>query len=306
MSASKKKAGLLAFGLFLLVFDVFAQNPSNPSPNIPRRFHIINLSLPKTGTASMAGIFSGYRAGEEFQHKEAVDHILDWRQGLIDGPALDAFLLARDKASQLEFDSTSFLGMASERVIPLFPNDKFVLCVRDGRDWIVSFVGMLLEYYGPNPKKAPVSREWSTRYGKTMAPAFDLGAFADPARVGERVRSWLPDFAAFWGRTTLDNLKRMKELPKGRRLVLKTQDISQSLEKIAAFAGVPAASLKAEKSHRNKGAEVATIRDALGVEAVAAAVKPWQEKVDAALAEFGITPPATGNATPTSPTRLKK
>lgn len=261
-------------------------SPPPPDNSRERPFHIINLSLPKTGTGSIAGLFDRHKSADEFMYIEAVEKILDWREGLIDGATLDRFLLERDAAKKFQVDSASFLALADDRVIPLFPKAKFLLSVRDGEEWIVSFTGMMVDFYGPNQRGKKLSKSWATRYGKAMAPGFTLEAFSDPARLGERVGPLLQDLASFWGRTTLETLQRLRQVPKDRRLVLHTKDLSHSLDRLAEFAGVPVESLNGEKTHRNKGKNLSQIRESLGREAIAEAVKPWQEKIDALLAEY--------------------
>lgn len=289
LAATTFVIGFIALILRVSTAPPFKKLPSSPMTDVlpERSFHIINLSLPKTGTTSIRGIFSRYVSTRgEFMYQESVDKLLDWREGLIDGATLDKFLIERDSINKPHVDSVTFLFLAHNRVINLFPKAKFLLCVRDGEQWIVSFVNMLFDYFGPNQKGRNLNQSWVERYGKVMAPGFTREAFSDLERLKERVGPLLPDLAAFWGQTTLQTLRRLKQVPEDRRLILRTKDLSYSLDKLAKFAGVPIDSLDMKKTHLYKGKKPSQIRKLLGAENTAKAVKPWQEQIDAMLAEY--------------------
>ena len=103
-----------------------------------RKFHIINLSLSKTGSTSIYGIFSRLNSSHEFMNSETTETLFQWQEGKIDTVKLDKFLLDRDQKNKFQVDSSTFLHLAQDRLFYLFPQAKFLLCVRDGQSWITS------------------------------------------------------------------------------------------------------------------------------------------------------------------------
>lgn len=289
--------GVILFSAAVIIYRTYFQD----SPK--RRFHLINLSLPKTGSTSIASIFRNYRSIHEAMHMETVNKVLDWREGKITGEQLDKFLLERDKKAHYpEVDSATFLHFAIDRIVKLFPEAIYLICVRNGDDWIVSIIGNLLQYFGPNglmsddgflppgvlpegylsderPERIYIG-EFALRYAKVFSAKITPKAFRDTAKLRENILPMLDDFARFWGENTLRSLERT---PIKSRLVVRTRDLSKSLDRLARFTGQPPDNFDISDSHKNKDRQAPKIRKLIGEENIARAIKPWQEKIDAEL-----------------------
>lgn len=266
---------------------VRATIPSHPAAYGKRAFQIINLSLPRTGSTSIAGIFDHLGSSHEFMMEQTVMKVLDWREGKLSTEALDEFLRERDQTNEAQVDSTTFLHLAQDRLFALFPNAQYMISVRDGEGWFVSYVDLLVAFAQKDPSAAKEGMGiWAERYGRLMSPSFRGEDFAHPETLGKHLEPALPDYAAYWGHWTVYTLENLKKLPKERRLIIRTKNISQSLDKMASFAGVPVSSLNHERTHLNKRRKVVDVMQIVDAQKLHAAFQPWQAKVDALMKDL--------------------
>jgi len=268
----------------VLLFVSLACRPET----VPKRFHLINLSLPKTGSLSLTAIFGRYRSSHDYLLQETVSRYLDWRQGQFALADVQKFLRYRDQLGNFEVDSATFHYLAMEQVMSTFPEAKFYVSIRNGADWIVSLTEMLHNFYGPGQflEKHGIDKKFVLRYFSHILPGFSPDAFSEIRKFNVSLRHILPVMAELWGRTSLAQLQLVKSLPRERILLVKTEDISHSLTKMAQFAGVPVDTLDSSRTHMHKDFRAAAIRDHIGTEALEKAVRPWQMRVDAALKEL--------------------
>lgn len=252
-----------------------------------RAFHIINLSLPKTGSASLARIFGKYRSFHELAHVESVDFLLDRLAGSRSDQELDAYLLARDAAVRPEFDSATFLHLAVDRLPRIFPEARFIIAIRPCDDWAASFLGMMLEAFGPGGWGGALPAGWVDRYAghvsQTLA-GLDLKSRFAVAASG---RSLAAELAEYWGRRTLDTLAAAQS---ERTLVLDTSALRGSTGSLERFAGVPADSLRSGV-HANRGRAAGDARRLLGEAALAEASAKWDPLVEAAVEQSACIRP---------------
>src|ERR1043166_5506594 len=92
-----------------------------------RRFHAYNVGLPKTGTTSVAGIFSNYRTWHEFLFLETGRAVADWVTGVISDEQLKVFLQERDAIGGLEMDSSSYNHNYAHFLAEIFPQARLRL-----------------------------------------------------------------------------------------------------------------------------------------------------------------------------------
>jgi hypothetical protein len=205
-----------------------------------RRFQVYNVGIPKTGSTSMAGVFSHYRSGHEFKFEETARVLVDHRRSVIDRARLRDFVLWRDEQGQLEMDSASFSFGYIDILVEAFSEARFILTVRDCYSWLDSLLNMILASGTRMP-------EWMLTYSRAV---LDIPITREMIRSREAFVSCLPtlvDFClAFWSRT---NAALLAALPAERTLVLRTEEISDSIGAIAAFVGIPAGSLAPGRSH---------------------------------------------------------
>jgi hypothetical protein len=219
-----------------------------PASLPPRRFHLIGVGLPKTGTTSLAHLFQPFRWGYEFLFPESVERLIAWKGGRFGHERMRRWLALRAEAGALELDSASFNHYFLDILVELHPAARFVYTRRDAVSWTDSFLNMVLShstYLRDHPWP-----EWQLALGRLMAPSFDPGRFASPEHLRPALRSLAEELLGFYARET----PRIEAaLPPERSLVIPTDGLSTSLDTLAEFAGVPRSALNAVGSHANRG-----------------------------------------------------
>jgi hypothetical protein len=213
-----------------------------------RRFHIIGVGLPKTGTTSLALLFRPFRWGQEFLFAESLERLVAWRAGRLDHEGMRRWLAKRAEAGALELDSASFNHYFLDILVELHPAARFVYTSRDAVSWADSFLNMALQYHaylGGHPWP-----EWQLALGRLMAPSFDPGHFATPERLRPELRLLAEELLGFYARETA---RIVTALPPERSLVIPTHGLTTHLDTLAAFAGLPRSALNAAGFHANRG-----------------------------------------------------
>lgn len=205
-----------------------------------RHFRLYVVGLPKTGTVSLCGLFGRYRTAHEFWQWDTSQQIIACRQGRLTRAGLAEFLLRRDAAACVEVDSAHFnrhyIGLLAE----LFPEARFIGLLRDPFSWVSS----LVNYFTVPEVEALESQELPNGL------PFDLplGASEAKAELIRHFERYADTPISFWA----DACRTMlKELPAGRTLIVRTHEISQKLNDLAQFAGVPREMLQDNQAHLN-------------------------------------------------------
>ena len=94
-----------------------------------RRFQAYCVGLPKSGTSSIAGIFSGYVSCHEFMVRETVEHLIRFNRGELSDRQMRSFVRRRDTLGLLEMDSASFNGAYLDFLRDEFPSAKFIFTI---------------------------------------------------------------------------------------------------------------------------------------------------------------------------------
>jgi hypothetical protein len=211
---------------------------------LQRRFRAYNVGIAKSGTTSIAGIFSKYRAAHEFMFPETTKAISDYKAGLISKEEFIAFMRFRDQKGNLEMDSSSFNFNYVDILVDEYPEAKFIATIRDCYSWLDSILNMLLVLD---------IKDWMIDFGSR---SFGISVTRDMISSRENIIRALPHLLdgllKYWvegQQFTLDNL------PMESSLVIRTDEISASLERIAHFLGVSEDSLSPEQSHLFKAAK---------------------------------------------------
>lgn len=250
-----------------------------------RRFHIINMSLPRTGSGSLWGLFSKYRSSHEFMPDETIEAMLAHREKKLARGDLDSFLRKRDAAELLEMDSANFMYLEPENVVADFPEARFYLAVREGKEWIVSFLDLRAANFGSPKRARGTDRRWANRYGRVISPRFDTALFSDRKTLKAHVEPLLPDFADFWGRSTYVSLQALRNLPAERRLIIYKRDLTDSVDMLASLAQIEKSALDLSKVHLNKDVTLKEIENLFGAEKIERSAAPWQKKINEYIAE---------------------
>jgi hypothetical protein len=209
-----------------------------------RRFRAYNVGIAKSGTTSIAGIFSKYRAAHEFMFPETTKAISDYKTDLISKEEFISFLRARDQKGNLEMDSSSFNFNYVDILVDEYPDAKFIATIRDCYSWLDSMLNMLLILD---------IKDWMIDFGsRSFGISVTRDMISSQENIIRAVPHLLDGLLKYWAegqQFTLDNL------PMESSLVIRTDAISESLERIAHFLGVPEDTLSPEQSHLFKAAK---------------------------------------------------
>ncbi len=206
-----------------------------------RRFQAYNVGIVKTGTFSIAGIFSNYRSLCEFKFKETTEMILKFKKGKIAREEFRRCVRKRDNEGILEMDSASFNYFYLDILVEEFPSAKFIFTIRDCYSWVDSLINMFLG----NAVTTDKSNQWIFDYSEF---AYGLGRsiYNNKKRLMRNFNNLIDKLLAYWDLTNREIIKR---LPLERSLIVRTTDISNSVERMADFVGVPRETLIKERSH---------------------------------------------------------
>ena len=99
--------------------EIKAKKPRRTRP-AERSFHLINVSLPKCGSAWLTSLFGNFRAAHEFEHERTNTKILNWRNELISDEELVSFIRSRD-GIRLDVDSCTSMHLIAGSLADWFP-----------------------------------------------------------------------------------------------------------------------------------------------------------------------------------------
>jgi hypothetical protein len=188
-----------------------------------RPCHLICAGLPRSGTTSLFTLFAGQRAGNEYAEAETITKLVAAHEGRLSDPALDRYLLRRDTESTLAMDATSFLHLRLDRIVPLFPEARFVLPIRDPAHWFESYLKMLLRWHDSFSRRGSAPPRWMDAYGGMLFGHFDWDEIAAPEACARNLSEVAGRFLSHWRDATAAALDR---LPEDRRLILRTEALS--------------------------------------------------------------------------------
>lgn len=256
-------------------------------PTAARRFRVYNVGIAKTGTTSIAGIFGRYRSAHEFWFEETVKQVSAWHRGTLSAADLRQYVLRRDREGGLEVDSATFNHHFLPLLIEEFPDSKFIFSIRDCFSWFDSIVTMGL-------KAGTAVPAWMMEYGHFIArETVDHGSIAAPFDIVRVLPDLVDGLFRYWSEM---NTKVLDLLPAGRALIVRTHEISISLDRLALFVGVPRDSLVAVARHSNRAAEKLEILESLDADLVAERYEAHCRKLmERLFPELGFTPGQLGS-----------
>ncbi|MGR5237548.1 sulfotransferase [Vibrio alfacsensis] len=189
----------------------------------PRKTHVFCLGAAKTGTTSIAQIYNGViRSAHEPEVVKTTEQVMANLAKTMSGQQCKTWLKRRDRRLNLELESSHPLGYLSPYLVELFPQAKFIVTIREPKSWLRSRVNFHLN-------KSP--EEW-VRY-RNFIWSRHHQFFAEE-------ETFLKESGLF----SLDSyLKQYSEqyeiifnaIPKERLLVIRTDQISNSVAEISRF-----------------------------------------------------------------------
>jgi len=209
-----------------------------------RSFRVYNVGIAKTGTQSVAGIFANYRSLHELLFADTVEAIARHDRGDLDNSAFRDFVRWRDGLARLDVDSSSYNAHYVDILAHEFADAKFIFVIRDCWSWLDSMLNMVLRI-------GPGMPEWMVEHCRTiLGPDFEPHLGDDELELARRLPGLANAGLAYWARL---NQFVLRSLPMERSLVVRTPELSDSLDRLAEFVGVPVDSLRPELRHVHRG-----------------------------------------------------
>ena len=157
-------------------------------------------------------------------------------------------------------DSASFNHLYLDLLVKNLPKARFILTLRDFKPWFNSYLQMLLLWRRRFSENQSVPR-WQTEYGKFLFGAFDPEDFISQEVLLDRLDPMVENFFRYWVQAHRNLLRFMDP---ERTLVLRTDRISDSVDRIAAFLHIPSHSLARKESHSNRRRMPLSLTGSLG------------------------------------------
>ena len=207
------------------------------------KLQVLGTGLPKTGTTSLSAMFAqDYRAEHE-QGLSILPFVAAYLNGEVEREQVARILFDRVDQLGLEVDVASYLGHFMGPLAERYPDARFVITVRHCVPWTVS----LAHHMVSRPLK-PGSRWKAYREAR-------FGRYSDgfaPQEKGLEALGYYPLSAMlrYWTETTE---RMLAEAPEGRTLVLKTEELGQSIGALSDFLEIPADSLQPAHANRKRG-----------------------------------------------------
>ena len=206
----------------------------------PRRFKVYNVGIERTGTKSIAAIFSNYHSFHEFMWTETIRAILDYSKGGLAAEEFHSFVRDRDTKGMLELDSAGYTFFYLERLVEEFHHAKFIFCIRDCYSWLDSIINTYLQ--GVNDESL-IQEYTSFLFG------VDQRLFEDRQAVTKEFPHHIDGFLSYWAEA---NARIVDALPQERSLTVRTAEISSRVHAMAQLAGVEQRTLVQTASHQNR------------------------------------------------------
>lgn len=166
-------------------------------------------------------------------------------RGDVDAATACDVLRRRDRALWLEMESSTLAGILIEPLLEACPDKRFVLTIRDVYSWFDSWIDQNIN--GPPQPTSP----WAI-LDRVRLRVDDF----EPTRHDEplTVRGF-PPLACYFQLWASHNARVLAAVPPDRLLVVETRNLTPSIPDIAAWAGVGADTLRADRGRLNVATE---------------------------------------------------
>jgi hypothetical protein len=203
-----------------------------------RRLDVCCCGLSKTGTHSLAGIFENYRSAHHPDRDVRLPLAMACLNGEVDDAHATRILRRRDRVLRLEMESSSLAGILIAPLSRACPDKKFILTIRDVYSWCDSWIDHNLNR-PPNPASPWITLDRvRLRVDAVPATKFDAPLLA----------RGLHPLACYFGLWSDHNRRVLETLAPERLLLLETGRIEERFEEIAAWASVPADTLRRDRA----------------------------------------------------------
>lgn len=205
---------------------------------LPRKIHCYCVGAEKTGTTSIYCMFNkNYRSGHEIDHRQTIQLAIDYLEGDISPKKAATVLRARDRELNLEIESAHYLAYISDILADTFNEAKFIVTIREPYSQLESRL---------NWHHSTTHPSWNSYYDYFLAKRHTgFKKKEDPLKEFNlySLDTYLQDYS--------DHYKHINEnIPRNRRLLIKTQNLNSSPQVIASFLNVPEKSIQIYHSNK--------------------------------------------------------
>lgn len=208
----------------------------------PKHHNILCIGMPKSGTTSIANLFSnGYRyehEGERFKH---VHKISSHHLKTISDSQYQKYLLGRAHRLWLDIESNCFLGYRPDIVYRAFPDAKYILTIREPYSWLNSIFDNNINF--------PVTKGYTEKLWHEFFFKPTHYKFPDEELILKESNLYPIDaYLNYWVNA---NKSAIDSIPSSQLLILNTNQISNKLTSIANFVGIKKDSLNKNRTRMN-------------------------------------------------------
>lgn len=221
------KLNQLARKLNYWATPIYDTLPSWCFPESHPKFKAYCVGMAKTGTVSIHIMFSrNYQSAHEPESRFLIHKIVAFMEGRIDKAELTKYVKHRSLRLRLEMDSSHLNYFLLDILVNEFKEARFILTIRDCYSWLDSLINHQLFR-----TRAPYWHKLDQYRFKT-----DQFRHSQPEKVlADNNLYPLDSYFSSWKE---HNTKVLTTVPKDRLLVVKTHEISHSIDKIQSFIGI--------------------------------------------------------------------
>lgn len=180
-----------------------------------------------------------FRAEHEYMLMPTLSAVIGHAKGEMTRSQFVEFVVQRDASGALDVDAAGFHFLYADVLLDLHPRARFILTIRDCYSWLNSCIGLLSDDFYRSEKAKFIGN-----FINNVNQVSD-GRFTWTTRP--RCKVCLKQLMKMWSAASVALLR----IPTDRLLVLRTGDLTNSIQAIAEFAGVAASDLDVD--HANKG-----------------------------------------------------
>src|SRR5262245_10933234 len=204
----------------------------------PRRIDVCCCGLSKTGTHSIAGLFSQYRSAHHPDAQRRLQLATSVRKVTADGSATRRVLARRDRSMWLEVESSYLAGELIAYLMQACPDKRFILTIRDVYSWADSWIDHNLNW-----PVEPTSMWAASDRARLRVEDYPHTRHDGPLRARE-----LPSLASLFQLWAVHNQRVLHAVPSSKLLVIRTGELIQRSEEIAQWCGVPLHTLTSDQA----------------------------------------------------------
>jgi hypothetical protein len=196
----------------------------------------------KSGTTSLTQMFGAYRAAHEIDRARIRAVAAKVLNGELDerSARVRAELVRRSVRYHLEVDVAGHMAVFAGTLAHMYDDLKFVLLIRDCFSWLDSVVEQRVRALQAGVAWDALDHSKYFRYGESFtraeAPLEEAGLIP--------IAAWLRGWAA-------NNERVLGSVAPARLLVVRTEDLDDSVEALAHFAGVPVPTVRPAHANRH-------------------------------------------------------